>query len=124
MVRCVGKKGAVIHRYNERMRATKDIVKSMPFKDKKIIAAVYADGKSYRINGCEGMDKAPESVRIIGRSEDGKYQVVWGNSSNFVEVGHDELSARLDSYFGESRAENVKSTENVEVTTEEHDEDR
>ena len=102
MVRCEGRKGAAIHEYSKRMKATKDIVKSMPYKDRNIIAAVYADGKSYRINGCEGMEKQPESVRIIGK--DGEmYKVVWGNSENVVEVSRSELSKQIDSYFGEEK---------------------
>lgn len=102
MVRCEGRKGAAIHEYSKRMKATKDIVKSMPYKDKNIIAAVYADGKSYRINGCEGLEKEPESVRIIGKNGD-MYKVVWGNSRNVVEVGCTELSKQIDSYFGKEK---------------------
>ncbi|MBR2704587.1 MAG: hypothetical protein IKE91_03865 [Clostridia bacterium] len=121
MARCEGRKGAAIQEYSRRMKATKDIVKGMPYRDKSIIAAVYADGKSYRINGCEGMEKVPESVRIIGKHGD-MYKVVWGNSKNVVEVGRSELSNQIDSYFGvEQTSKESKATSHDTV---DHDEDR
>ena len=114
MARCEGRKGAAISKYNEKMKATRDIVKDMPYKDKNVIAAVFADGKSYRISGCEGMDKAIESVRIIGKSEDGMYQVVWGNSNEVSVVSKAELSSRLDSYFGENKEAETVSHDDEE----------
>ena len=130
MTRCEGRKGAAVLRYKDRMKVTKDIVKSMPYKDKRIVAAVYKTVSGIeidKINGCEGMEPIPESVRIVGKHGD-MYQVVWGNSNELVEVGRDELSASLDSYFGESRdAKNAeRPTEGLveEATTGEYEEDR
>ena len=113
MVRCEGRKGAALHRYNERMKATRDIVKGMPYKDKSIIAAVFADGKSYRISGCQGMQPVPEFVRIVGKDADG-YKVVWENSNEVVEISKSELSAKLDSYYDVRCSSNEKSEESRE----------
>ena len=111
MVRCEGRKGAALHRYNERMKATREIVKGMPYKDKKIIAAVFADGKSYRINGCQGMQPVPESVRIVGKDAD-RYKVVWGNK--VVEISKSKLSDILDRYYGVKCSSHEKSEESRE----------
>ena len=109
MAYCEGRKGEAKRRYEERMEATRDIVKKMPYEDENIIAAVYADGKSYTINGCQGMEQEPESVRIIGKNGD-MYQVVWGKSIEKVEVRRDELSKQIDSYFGEEQKVNQTVT--------------
>lgn len=111
MVRCEGRKGAALHRYNERMKATREIVEGMPYKDKEIIAAVFADGKSYRINGCQGMQPVPESVRIVGKDAD-RYKVVWGNK--VVEISKSKLSDILDRYYGVKCSSHEKSEESRE----------
>jgi len=113
MVRCEGRKGAALHRYNERMKATRDIVKGMPYKNKSIIAAVYKSVGGIeldRINGCQGMQHVPESVRIIGKDADG-YKVVWGNSNKVVEISKSKLSDILDRYYGVKCSSHEKSEE-------------
>lgn len=111
MVRCEGRKGAALHRYNERMKATRDIVKGMPYKDTSTIAAVFAGGKSYRISGCQGMQPVPESVRIVGKDAD-RYKVVWGNK--VVEISKSKLSDILDRYYGVKCSSHDKSEESRE----------
>lgn len=96
MVCCKGKRGEALAKYNEKLELAKARLKNLPHKSKEIIAAVFADGKSYRINGCQGMENAMESLRIIGKTEDGMYQVVLGNSKNVSVISKEMLSSKLD----------------------------
>ena len=114
MARCEGRKGAALHRYNERMKATRKIVNGMPYKNKSIIAAVYKSVGGIeldRINGCQGMQRVPESVRIVGKDAD-RYKVVWGNK--VVEISKSKLSDILDRYYGVKCSSHDKSEESRE----------
>lgn len=117
MLNCKGKKGEARAIYKSKFDKMKSRVKELPYKNKEVIAAVFADGKEYRINGCEGMEKVPESVRIIGKDGD-MYKVVWGNSNSYSEVSREELSGKLDKYF------DVKCSTSHDKAEESHEEDR
>jgi len=124
MLNCKGKKGEARAIYKSKFDKMKARVKELPYKNKEVIAAVFADGKEYRINGCEGMNKVPESVRIIGKDGD-MYKVVWGNSKVCSEVSREELSNKLDIYFDvKCNAQHGQAVDNHEVAEESHEEDR
>ena len=95
-----GRKGNAKKIYRSKLDLAKSRLKNLPYRSKEIIAAVFADGKSYKVNGCNGMEKAiPESVRIMGKNID-MYEVVWGKSGECSLVSKEELSTKLDNYFG------------------------
>lgn len=117
MARCEGRKGAALAVYRKKCDLAKSRLSNLPYKSKEIIAAVFADGKSYRISGCKGLEIAPESARIIGKAEADGYQVVWGNSKNVSVERKEVLSRKLNSCFG------VKCTSQDRAEVE-YDEDR
>ena len=108
MAKCEGRKGEALAKYKKKFELAKSRLRNMPYRDKEIIAAVFADGKSYTINGCEGMERNPEYARIIGKSNDA-YKVVWGTSNQVSVESKAELSSKLDSYFGVTCASQEKA---------------